>query len=298
MRGRSCRATGAASRLGIVGTKLNRTEPPTTFERGLRSFGYLLMRVGALLVVAVFVINLVFHRPVLDSLLFSLALAIGITPQLLPAVVTLTLSRGAREMARERVIVKRLSSIEDFGSIDVLCVDKTGTLTVGAVRMEAALDVTGKPDSRVARLAWQNAHHQDGFNNPIDQAILASADAPDEPGTKVTEVPYDFRRKRLSVAIRTFSGTTLVTKGALASIRDVCSTAQLSDGTVVPIAEADADLDAVFKELSRQGLRTVGVAVRSLPPDTTACTLDDECDMASSAWSPLRTDQRRASGQP
>jgi P-type Mg2+ transporter len=273
-------ATGAASRLGIVGTKLNRTEPPTTFERGLRSFGYLLMRVGALLVVAVFVINLAFHRPVLDSLLFSLALAIGITPQLLPAVVTLTLSRGAREMAREKVIVKRLSSIEDFGSIDVLCFDKTGTLTVGAVRMEAALDITGKPDSRVARLAWQSAHHQDGFNNPIDQAILASADAPDERGTKVSEVPYDFMRKRLSVAIRTLSGTALVTKGALASIRDVCSTAQLSDGTVVPIAEVDADLDAVFKAVSAQGLRTLGVAVRSLPPDTTSCTIDDECDMA------------------
>jgi Mg2+-importing ATPase len=272
-------ATGSASQLGIIGTQLNRTEPPTTFERGLRSFGYLLMRVGALLVVLVFGANLAFHRPVLDSLLFSLALAIGITPQLLPAVVTLTLSRGAREMAREQVIVKRLSSIEDFGGIDVLCVDKTGTLTVGAVRMEGALDVTGRPDPRVAKLAWQNARHQDGFSNPIDQAILASAAEPDDPGTKIAEVPYDFTRKRLSVALRVAGDTLLVTKGALASVRGVCSTARLPDATVVPISDVEADLDTVFKERSRSGLRILGIALRALPVDTVACTLADEDEM-------------------
>ncbi|MCE9621469.1 MAG: magnesium-translocating P-type ATPase [Actinomycetia bacterium] len=273
-------ATGAATRLGKIGTELSQTEPPTTFERGLRSFGYLLMRVGALLVVAVFVINLAFDRPVLDSMLFSMALAIGITPQLLPAIVTLTLSRGARQMARERVIIKRLSSIEDFGSIDVLCVDKTGTLTVGSVRMEAALGVTGEPDPRVAQLAWQNAHHQNGFSNPIDQAILASVEEePQQLGSKIAEVPYDFIRKRLSVAVRTDGGATLVTKGALTSVRSVCSSARLADGTVVPLAHVGADLDAMLEKFSSHGLRTLGVATRSLPPSTTTCAIDDETEM-------------------
>ena len=272
-------ATGPQSQLGRIGTALNRTEPPTTFERGLRSFGYLLMRVGGVLVVAVFGVNLVFHRPVLDSLLFSLALAIGITPQLLPAVVTLTLSRGAREMARERVIVKRLSSIEDFGSIDVLCVDKTGTLTLGAVRMEAALDLEGLPSPAVATMAWRNAYHQDGFTNPIDQAILASAAAPADQGTKLAELPYDFTRKRLSVAMQVASETILVTKGAFASVRSVCSTARNSDQTDVPIGEMAADLDELFEGLCAHGLRVLGVAVRTLRPDTSEFSIDDEHDM-------------------
>ena len=272
-------ATGPDSQLGTIGVQLDSTEPPTSFERGLRSFGYLLMRVGGILVVAVFAINLLFRRPVLDSLLFSLALAIGITPQLLPAIVTLTLSRGARQMARERVIVKRLSSIEDFGSIDTLCVDKTGTLTAGTVGMEAALDVHGKPDSSVATLAWLNAHHQNGFANPLDEAILSDAERPQRAGTKVGEVPYDFTRKRLSVAVDDGGTTLLIMKGAVRAVRAVCSQARLPEGTVVPIDQIDGELERLVERLSTLGLRTLGVAVRSLPTGTSAITTEDERDL-------------------
>lgn len=131
-------ATGPVTELGRIGTHLVQTEPPTAFERGLSGLGAMLVRAGAVLVVGVFLANLAFHRPVLESVLFSLALAVGITPQLLPAIITLTLSRGAAVMARERMIVKRLSSIEGFGAMDELCVDKTGTLTVGTLGLASA----------------------------------------------------------------------------------------------------------------------------------------------------------------
>lgn len=171
------------------------TSPPVTsppsFERGITALGFLLLRATAALVVAIFVVNLVLHRPFAESLLFSLALAVGLTPQMLPAIVTLSLSRGAAAMAERRVIVKRLDAIEDIGSLDVLCTDKTGTLTTGAVGLDAALlDPDGAPSDRVARLAWWNAHYQTGFGNPIDDAIRATS-APvdiDDVGERLGEV--------------------------------------------------------------------------------------------------------------
>ncbi|HSB85086.1 MAG TPA: magnesium-translocating P-type ATPase [Ilumatobacteraceae bacterium] len=272
-------ATAAATELGSIGAHLDHTEPPTSFERGLRSFGYLLMRVGAVLIVIVFGVNVLLNRPVLDSLLFSLALAVGITPQLLPAIVTLTLSRGARQMADVRVIVKRLSSIEDFGSMDTLCVDKTGTLTLGAVRLAAAVNVAGDPDSEVADHAWRNAHHQQGFTNPIDAAIIASGTTPTAPGRRIAELPYDFNRKRLSIAVELPDGPMMVTKGAYASIRGICTTAKLRDGSLVPIAQVDQQVDALFRDLAGRGFRVLAVATRSLPRAASTLTAEDEHEL-------------------
>lgn len=272
-------ATGASTELGSIGTHLDTTEPPTSFERGLRSFGYLLMRVGAALILGVFAVNVILDRPVFDSLLFSLALAVGITPQLLPAIVTLTLSRGARQMASDRVIVKRLSSIEDFGSMDTLCVDKTGTLTRGTIALDTALNLDGDPDPTVAEHAWRSAHHQQGFANPIDAAILASVPTPSAPGERLGELPYDFERKRLSIAVDLPDGAVMITKGAYSSIRRISTGARLSDGRTVPIVDIEPQIDEIFRRLSSAGFRVLGIAVTPLTTAATTLTVTDERDM-------------------
>ena len=182
----------------------------------MTAFGYLLLRAMLVLVVAIFVINIVLARPLIDSALFSLALAVGLTPQLLPAIVTISLSQGARLMARERVIVKRLDAIEDFGAMSILCTDKTGTMTVGSVELQGALGIDGKPNSDVRRLALLNAKLQTGFANPIDQAIVDGVkDVDVSTARRLDELPYDFTRKRLSVLVQDGGSAVMITKGAL-----------------------------------------------------------------------------------
>ncbi len=179
-------------------------------------------------------------------------------------------------MARDRVIVKRLSSIEDFGSMDTLCVDKTGTLTLGAVELDAALDICGQPNPVVADNAWRNAHHQRGFANPIDAAILRSVDEPTEPGVRMSEIPYDFERKRLSIAIALPDGPVMVTKGAFSSVREISTAVQHPDGTIGALADVDADLDKTFESLSRAGFRVLGIAGKSLPATAETISEADE----------------------
>jgi Mg2+-importing ATPase len=193
--------TGTVTAFGQIAKKLTLRPPETEFERGIRRLGYLLTEVMFVLVFAVFAINVFFKKPVLDSLLFSIALAVGLTPQLLPAIINVNLSRGSQAMAAAGVIVRRLASIENFGSMDVLCTDKTGTLTEGVIKLDGALDVQGQPSDEVFRWAYLNAHFQTGLSNPLDEAIVAQAQ-PDLSGvSKVDEVPYDFVRKRLSVVV-------------------------------------------------------------------------------------------------
>ncbi len=204
--------TGRATQFGAVSARLGARRLPTGFERGITAFGVLLVRAIVALVTAIFVINLVLHRPVVESLLFSLALAVGLTPQLLPVIVSISLAAGARRMAAEQVIVKRLDAIEDFGAMTVLCTDKTGTITAGAVRLDSALDLAGRPSQEVLGLARLNAGLQRGFPNPLDQAILAGA-RPIQAGVRLGEIPYDFQRKRLSVLVGGHGTPLLVTKG-------------------------------------------------------------------------------------
>ncbi|MGZ6314492.1 MAG: HAD-IC family P-type ATPase, partial [Candidatus Limnocylindrales bacterium] len=166
--------TGTATQFGHVSGRLAERHVATSFERGMAAFGYLLVRAMVVLVGAIFIVNVLLARPLIDSALFSLALAVGLTPQLLPAIVTISLSEGARLMARERVIVKRLDSIEDFGAMSILCTDKTGTMTAGSVVLDGAFGLDGKASDRVRRLAYLNASFQSGFSNPIDAAIVAA----------------------------------------------------------------------------------------------------------------------------
>jgi Mg2+-importing ATPase len=217
-------ATGSGTELGRLSRRLEATAPKTGFERGISRFGLLLARVTAVLTAAILVVNLILGRPAVDSVLFSLALAVGLTPQLLPAIVAVSLATGARRMAHQRVIVRRLDAIEDFGAMDLLCTDKTGTLTEGTVRLQDALDVAGRPSPLVAAAAAGNAALQRGFANPIDAAIL-DRHAADPRWRAVDEVPFDFTRKRLSVLADGPGGRQLLTKGAFGAVLGCCATA-------------------------------------------------------------------------
>jgi len=259
-------ATGARTVFGGVAGDLSRRAPVTGFERGIRRFGYLLLQITLVLVVAVLAVNLLRGRPPLESLLFTLALAVGLAPELLPAIVSVTLAHGARRMAAARVIVRRLVAIEDFGGMTVLCTDKTGTLTDGTVRLEAALDARGRPSGRVFLHAYVNAALQSAFANPLDAAILARPAPGLSAWRKLGEVPYDFSRKRLSVLVEHGGTRLLVTKGALPGVLRACTRAEESDGRTVPLAELSDQIEARFEALSRGGSRCLGVAVRALPP--------------------------------
>ncbi len=254
--------TGRETEFGRISGSLRLRPPETGFESGIRHFGYLLLEVTLLLVLALFAVNMALHRPVLESFLFSVAIAVGLTPQLLPAIISVNLSHGARRMARERVIVRRLSSIESLGGMDVLCSDKTGTLTEGKVRLHAALDAEGRPSERVGLHAFLNASLQSGYPNPVDLAIIAAGHANAGMYRKLDEEPYDFVRKRLSVLVAAEGRNLLITKGALANVLEVCTFAEAESDRVVELAAVRPQIERLFEELSGQGLRTLGVAYR------------------------------------
>jgi Mg2+-importing ATPase len=275
--------TGAGTAFGRIAERLTLRPPETEFERGIRRFGYLLTQIMTVLVLAVFAINVILAKPPIDSLLFAIALAVGIAPELLPAIISINLSMGAQGMARRGVIVRQLNAIENLGSMDMLCTDKTGTLTEGVVRLDGALDAQGLPSDDVLRWAYLNAAFQTGLANPLDETILAQPH-PDTTGMdKLEEIPYDFIRKRLSVVVDSDPGTEikplLITKGALENILAICT--RMREGPeVVPLdRDRRGSIDARYVEWSAQGYRVLGVAVRDVPR-LAAYTVDsDECDM-------------------
>ncbi len=271
--------TGSATSFGQIAERLTLRPPETEFQRGTRRFGYLLTEVMFLLVLAVFAINVFFHKPILDSLLFSVALAVGLTPQLLPAIISITLSKGSQAMAAAGVIVRRLESIENFGSMDVLCTDKTGTLTEGVVHLDEALDAGGQPSEEVFRYAYLNAYFQTGLVNPLDEAIIAHAQIDINGFEKVDEIPYDFVRKRLSVVVQDGKQRLFITKGALDNVLAVCT--QVQDGGVAVWLDypCRAKIQQRYAEWSGQGFRVLGVATKPVPPEP-AYTRADEHDLA------------------
>ena len=270
--------TGTQTEFGKVSERLKLRPDETEFERGIRRFGYFLMQVTLVLVMAIFAINLRLERPLLESVLFSLALAVGLTPQLLPAIISINLARGAKRMAKARVIVKRLASIENFGSMNVICADKTGTLTEGIVRLQSALDVAGNPSEKVLLHAYLNAFHETGFSNPIDEAIRTHRPFDVSDYRKVSEIPYDFLRKRLSILVAHDDVQLMVTKGALRDVLEVCATAEDGTGSIVDIALVRDRVQRRFEEFSSNGLRTLGVACRTLDSGA-AMTRADEAGM-------------------
>lgn len=257
-------ATGSDTIFGTIAASLERREGETAFTTGLRRFGIMLSEVMLVIVLVVFVANTLLDRAFFDSLTFALALAVGLTPQVLPAMISVTLSSGAHRLAQGGVIVRRLSSIENLGSMDVLCTDKTGTLTEGRVALVGATDPEGMPSDRVLSFAVLNARLQRGIDNALDTALVEAGQtrgiAP--PATaKIGEVPYDFSRRRLSVVVEQAGAALLVTKGAAIEVLDCCSTVACAPMT-------DARRDALMQrveQMGRDGFRVLGVAVRSLP---------------------------------
>jgi Mg2+-importing ATPase len=259
--------TGRATEFGKVSERLVLRPAETEFERGVRRFGTFLMEVTLLLVIAIFAANVWLSRPVLDSFLFSLALAVGLTPQLLPAIISINLAHGAKRMAAGKVIVKRLASIENFGSMDVLCSDKTGTLTEGVVRLKEAVDLEGAPSERVLFHAYLNAFFETGFANPIDEAVRTHRSFDLAGYAKRDEIPYDFLRKRLSILVSRGAEGVLVTKGTVPAVLEACTAAETSSGVVSAISGLRERITARFEEYSREGYRVLGVARRDLPPE-------------------------------
>lgn len=255
--------TGKETEFGQVSQHLQRKPPETEFEKGIREFGFLLMKVTLLLVTIIFAINVYLQRPFFASFLFALALAVGLTPQLLPAIISINLAHGARRMAEQNVIVKRLASIENFGSMNIFCSDKTGTLTEGVAAVQGALDVAGAPSDKVLLYAFLNASFESGFANPIDTAIRAFRPPDITAFHKLDEVPYDFTRKRLSVLVADQTQRLMITKGALSNVLDVCTRAETASGEV-DLATVRAAIEARFTDFSNQGFRTLGVAYRVL----------------------------------
>jgi P-type Mg2+ transporter len=267
--------TGRDTEFGKVSDRLAHRPLETEFERGIRRFGYMLMEITLVIVFIIFAVNVLLQRPVMVSLLFSMALAVGLTPQLLPAIISINLSHGARNMAKHKVIVKRLASIENFGSMNVLCSDKTGTLTEGTVKLQSTLDTTGQASEKVLLYAYLNASFESGFTNPIDQAIRDNKILDISRYRKLNEVPYDFIRRRLSILVAEGDQTLMVTKGALASILEVCSRVELPDGSFADLSAVKDDIDKLYTDYSAQGYRTLGLAYKN--PDAVA-VFNKECE--------------------
>ncbi len=261
-------AVGKDTEFGRVSERLKLRPPETDFERGLRRFGYLLLEVTLLLVIGIFAFNVYLHRPVLDSFLFSMALAVGLTPQLLPAIVSINLAHGARRMAERKVIVKRLAAIENFGSMNVLCTDKTGTITEGVVTLQSTNDLAGRQSDRVLLYACLNASFETGFSSPIDAAIRNHGSIDISAWKKLDEVPYDFLRKRLSILAAGPEGNLMITKGALAQVLEVCTAAEDAAGVVAPLESVREQIEAQYIQYSSNGQRTLGIACKRLGSET------------------------------
>jgi Mg2+-importing ATPase len=264
-------ATGPRTSFGHIASRLAERAPETDFRHGVTAFGLLVARLTLVLVVFVFAVNVALQRPLLDALLFSVALAVGLTPELLPAIVTLNLTKGARALAGYGVIVKRLPAIQNFGSMDVLCTDKTGTLTTGKLTLRGSYDAAGVATPRPLALGRCNSRLQTGFENPLDAALVAAplASGEEELGLsdaqRVAEIPFDFVRRRLGVAVARpgQGGALLIVKGAPEDVLAVTTTCRLAEGSTSRI---DAPARQVFEEQLRRfagdGVRVVAVASR------------------------------------
>ena len=274
--------TGARTALGQIGASLKRQPPPTSFEQGTRAFGLLIVRLALLMVLFVIFVNAWRGRPWLESFMFAIALAVGLTPELLPMVVSVTLSRGALRMSRRKMIVKRLAAIQDLGSMDVLCTDKTGTLTEARIRLERHLDPRGQESARVLELAYLNSRLGSGLKSPLDVAILQHDSEVDATGcAKLDEIPFDFERRCVSVLVLRPGGEkTLIVKGAFEDILRLSSTCEDGSGPARPLdAAIRAELTARFDALSGEGFRVLGVASKVIAGDACAVTKADEREL-------------------
>jgi Mg2+-importing ATPase len=274
-------ATGQATRFGGIATALAANEPETALEKGVHSLGVLILRLTVFLTLFVLLANLVAGRPPIESFLFAVALAVGLTPELLPMVMTVTLARGALRMAAKKVIVKRLSAIHDLGAMDVLCTDKTGTLTQAKVTLVDHLGPDGATSERLLTFAAVNSRFETGVRSALDEAVLAHPELPDSSGwRRLAEVPFDFERRCVSVLAADRDGPWLITKGAPEAILARASAIDGGDGSPRPLDDAArARLESLQISQATQGYRLLAVAAKRMPAATAKITLADERDL-------------------
>jgi len=274
-----CR-TGRNSALGNLATSLAEKPPDTAFVVGIHRFGVLIMRLTVLMVLFVLVVNISFHRPVLESLMFALALAVGLTPELLPMIVTVTLARSAMALAKRKVIVKRLSAIHDLGAMDMLCTDKTGTLTEATIRLVRAVDGRGAESRRAFAYAFINSRFESGMKSPLDDAILAAQPFDMTDWKKIDEVPFDFERRRISVLVEHEGKRRLIVKGAPEDILALSSRYEDATGEEQPLDdEARQTLQTTLDGLCAQGLRALGIASRAVDISHQTAAIADESEL-------------------
>ncbi|MFM7025027.1 MAG: magnesium-translocating P-type ATPase [Limnohabitans sp.] len=274
--------TGSGTAMGEVASSLNQAPEPTSFEMGMRRFGMLILRLTFLLVLFVLLVNGLMGRPLLESFLFAVALAVGLTPELLPMVVSVTLSRGAMRMAQQAIVVKRPSAIQDLGSMDVLCTDKTGTLTEARIRMERHVDPQGRSSDRSLELAWLNSHFESGLRSPLDEAILQNRSFDASVWTKIDEVPFDFERRRVSVLIERTpcpGERELVVKGAPDDILGLCTRYEDGDASKAMDDAALERVHATCHALEDEGFRVLAIAWRPVPLTHDHAVVNDESEL-------------------
>ncbi len=244
--------TGSDTEFGKIAEKLSAPEEETEFSKGIRKFGYLIMRVIIILVLFIFLVNAVLKRDLFESFMFSLAVAVGLTPELLPMIMAVTMSKGSTHMARKGVIVKRLSAIPDFGSMEVLCADKTGTITEDIIHLIKYVDKNGVDSDSLLLLAYLNSFYQTGIKNPLDEAVLAFRKVDITGYTKKDEIPFDFTRRRMSVVVTFETKNILICKGAPEEIFKVCLLGEQDESTAIRI----------YESLSMDGFRVLAVATK------------------------------------
>jgi len=274
--------TGSLTEYGKIAQRLAEKAPETEFEIGIKKFGFLIMQVTIVLVLFVFTINAILHpnaAGILQALLFAVALAVGLTPEMLPMIITINLSKGAMAMSKKGVIVKRLSSIESFGSMNVLCTDKTGTLTENQIKLLLHIDMQGKDDPKVLLYSFLNSNFQTGLKSPLDEAILKHEEIEVSKFQKIDEVPFDFVRRRVSVVVEEERQRFFIAKGAPEEILKICAYSEIG-GVVSDLSEGTrTKIEQKYQDLSAEGLRVLGVAFKKLREEKAVYSIKDECDM-------------------
>jgi Mg2+-importing ATPase len=269
---------GKNTEFGKIAGSLSRTQEKSEFEEGIVHFGYFIMKVILFLVMFIFLFNAIFRHSILESFLFSVAIAVGVTPELLPMIMSITMSRGALMMAKKGAVVKKLSAIPNFGGMDILCTDKTGTLTEGKISLVKYVDSSGNNSDKVLEYAYLNSFYQTGIENPLDKAVIEFRKIDIKDYKKIDEIPYDFTRKRMSVVVED-GERLIISKGAPEGIFDCCSLYSYN-GESHPFGnEERAKANSYYEDLSREGYRVLALAVKKIDREKKVFSKEDECEL-------------------
>lgn len=267
--------TGSNTLFGDIAKQSNQTVE-TAFEKGIKDFGYFLMKITLVLAAIILMINLLNHESPIESALFALALAVGMAPELLPAITTIAMSVGAKKMLQKKVIVKKLSSIQNLGEVDLLCTDKTGTITQGLIEVIGLVQYDGKEDEFIKKIAFWNAFYESGYENPIDEALKKIKLTEEIKSVKLGEIPYDFLRKRLTIAVQSGDDKMMISKGAFDQVIDICTHIRLADQQIVEISSYQERVRKQYMAYGEKGIRVIGICFKEIKENKISLTDEQE----------------------